>query len=110
MKCACGAKLKEIKTEMDFFDGSVIVKDVDAHYCPNCKEEIFTSEQGDKIQEKLGQVVPIEPFRLRKKIIQVGNSLAVPISKEVAEFMQLHKGQEAELMVKNRHRLILNVS
>ncbi|MBS3060809.1 MAG: hypothetical protein J4432_04870 [DPANN group archaeon] len=102
--------MKKIKTELDLYDGTVIVKDIDAYYCINCKEEVFTSVQGEIVQKKLGQVVPVEAFKLRKKLIKVGNSLAMPISKEVAEFMQLHKGQEAELMVKSRHRLILNVA
>ena len=47
MKCVCGAKLEEIRTEMDFFDGRVIVRDVKAHYCPKCKE-YTTTDKCDK--------------------------------------------------------------
>jgi YgiT-type zinc finger domain-containing protein len=51
MNCVCGARLEKISTEMSFFDGKVIVKDIEAHYCPNCKEEVFDSKQGDEIFE-----------------------------------------------------------
>ena len=37
MKCVCGTTLKPIKTEMDLYDGSISVKNVDAYYCPHCK-------------------------------------------------------------------------
>ena len=52
MNCVCGARLEKISSEMDFFDGKVIVKDIEAHYCPNCKEEVFDSKQGDDVFEK----------------------------------------------------------
>ena len=109
MKCVCGTTLKPIKTEMDLYDGSISVKNVDAYYCPHCKEEIFTAEQGENIREKLQKINPIQAFSTRKKIIKVGNTLAIPVSKEMAEFMHLKKGQEAEISVKDKNRLILSL-
>ncbi len=44
MKCVCGNELQEIMTEMDFFDGKLIMRDVKAFYCSKCKEELFDSK------------------------------------------------------------------
>ena len=109
MKCVCGTEAKKIKTELELFDGTLLVRDVDAYYCPSCKEELFTSEQGGKIQEKLKGIVPIESFRVRKRVAKVGNSYMIPISKDVAEFMHLKKDTEVRLVVKDRRRLIIDV-
>ncbi|MBI4214803.1 YgiT-type zinc finger protein [archaeon] len=85
MKCTCGTEIREIKTDMDFFDGTVIVRGVDAYYCPKCKEELFTSTGASSLADKVKQAVPLESFSLKK-------------------------GQEAELVVKSRHRLVLNTA
>lgn len=52
MKCVCGNEAKKIKTELELFDGSLMVRDVEAYYCPSCKEELFTSEQLKQIQQR----------------------------------------------------------
>ncbi|MDO8634167.1 MAG: YgiT-type zinc finger protein [archaeon] len=51
MNCVCGAKLEEIKTQMDFFDGKIIARDVNAFYCPECKEELFDAKEWGKLFE-----------------------------------------------------------
>ena len=56
MRCVCGAETKKIKTELELFDGSLLVRDVEAYYCISCKEELFTSEQGGKVQKKLNDI------------------------------------------------------
>ncbi len=110
MKCVCGAKAEKIKTELELFDGSIVLKDVDAYYCPKCKEEILTTDQLSLAREKFGEILPnFEAFCLKKKVTQIGNSLSIPISREVAEFVHLRKGEEVKIMVKNRHRLIVDV-
>lgn len=43
-KCVCGATLRKIKTEMELFGGDVMVKNVDAFWCPNCKEGICLAD------------------------------------------------------------------
>lgn len=109
-RCVCGAKVEKIKTDMELFDGDIVLKDVDAYYCPKCKEEILTTDQLSSAREKLTGVLPnFEAFSLRKKITQLGNSLSIPISKELADFMHLRKGEEVRIVVKNRNRLIVDV-
>lgn len=108
--CVCGTRVEKIKTNMELFDGGIILRDVDAYYCPKCKEEILTTNQLSSAREKLKEILPnFEAFSLRKKITQLGNSLSIPISKELAEFMHLRKGEEVRIVVKNRNRLIVDV-
>lgn len=68
-KCVCGATLKRIKTEMELFGGGdVPVKNVDAFWCPSCKEEVMDSAQILTAKEKLREIVPhFEAFSIRKK-------------------------------------------
>lgn len=108
MNCVCGAKLEEIKTELDFFDGKVLVRDVKAFYCPDCKEELFDAKEGDRLFEQVSKLDLGVPFESRKKIAKVGNSYAIPVSKEIAEYMQAKKGTEIVLKVKNQKRLIVD--
>jgi len=109
MNCVCGKKMKGIKTEMDFFDGSVMVRDVNGFYCSECKEELFDSKEGDKIFEKVSKLNVIRPFESRKKIAKVGNSFAIPVSKEIADYLQIKKGEDIQIKVQNRNRLIIDL-
>lgn len=109
MKCACGNKLQEIKTEMDFFDGNLIMRDVKAFYCSKCKEELFDSKEGDRIFEQISKLRPQFAFESRKKIAKVGNSFAIPVSKEIADYMQIKKGEDILVKVKNPKRLVVEI-
>ena len=41
-ECVCGSKLEEIKTNIALSEGEL---EVDAYYCPKCKEEVLTTPQ-----------------------------------------------------------------
>jgi len=58
MRCVCGAKAEKIKTELELFDGSVVLKEVDAYYCPDCEEEILTTEQLSSARDRLKDILP----------------------------------------------------
>ena len=111
MECACGAKMRNVKTQLSLFDGEIVLNNVDAVYCPDCNEEIMTTEQAAEAQRRLKEALPnFEAFQISKKITRVGNSLTVPLSKELADYMNLKKGQEVRITLKNRHRLVLDVA
>ena len=46
--CVCGTKAEKIKTLLELFDGDVMIKDVDALYCPKCDMEL-SAEAGDSL-------------------------------------------------------------
>ena len=58
MKCVCGNKLQEIETEMDFFDGNLIMRNIKAFYCSKCKEELFDSKEGDRMFDLVSKLSP----------------------------------------------------
>lgn len=108
--CACGAQAREITTDLELFDGDVVIRNVKALYCPECKEEVFTSEQAAEAGEKYRRLLPgFEAFSVQKRVSQLGNSLSVPLPKELADFMHISKGSEMRISVKNRHRLVVDV-
>ncbi len=109
MNCVCGNKLREIRTEMDFFDGKLIMRDVKAFYCSNCKEELFDSKEGDRLFEQASKTGAQYSFESRKKIAKVGNSFAIPVSKEIASYMQIKKGEEILIKVKTPKRLVVEL-
>lgn len=110
-ECVCGAKARKIKTRLELYDGNVIINEVDALYCPECNEELMTTNQVMNAKEKLGEMFPgFQAFNLRKKITKVGNSLTIPLAKELVEYMNLKKGGEVRITLKNKKRLIVDVA
>lgn len=108
--CVCGAKARKIKTRLELYDGDVVIKDVDALYCPECDMELMTSEQVVDAQGRLREIIPgFEAFTVRKKIAQLGNSLTIPLAKEIADYVNAEKGGDVKITVKNKHRLIVDI-
>jgi len=108
-KCVCGAKLEKIKTKMELFDGNITINNVEGFYCPECKEEVFTTAQAKETQERYKEIMPdFEAFSVKKRLARVGNALAIPLPKEVVTFMGLKKGADIKIMLKNRNRLIID--
>ncbi len=111
MKCACGTKTRKIKTQLELYDGDIVLNEVDAYYCDKCNEEYLTTEQAGKTQDRFKEALPgFEAFSIRKKITKVGNSLSIPLAKELTEYMDLAKGKEVKITLKNKHRLIIDVA
>jgi YgiT-type zinc finger domain-containing protein len=110
-RCACGAKARRIKTQLELYDGEVVINNVDAIYCPECNEELLTTEQVRDARERVKGILPgFESFTVRKKITKVGNSLTIPLAKEIADYMSLKKGEEVRITLKNKHRLIVDTA
>ena len=110
-KCVCGAKARKVKARLELFDGDVVLNDVDALYCPDCEEEVLTTGQAADARQRFKESLPgFTAFSIRKKITKVGNSLTIPLAKELADFMNLHKGEEVKITLKNKSRLIIDVA
>jgi YgiT-type zinc finger domain-containing protein len=111
MECICGSKMRKAKTKLELFGGDIIINDVEAYYCPKCGEELLTTDQVTAAQNKLHQGFPgFDTYSIRKKVTKVGNSLTVPLSKELADYMGVKKGDDVRITLKNKHRLIVDVA
>lgn len=84
--CRCGGKIREQKIEIE----GIITK---ALKCQKCGEVSFTKEQVKKLTLLRDQRKKIKS---RRKIIQVGNSLAITLPKGI-EFLDFRKGTYVSL-------------
>jgi len=94
MKCHNdGSEMK--KTEVDYEQFGVIVRNVDVYKCPKCGEEVFTSDQVDHIQKRMEELLP-RP-RIARKITRVAKNPAVYLPKELLAASGLKIGDKVTL-------------
>ena len=93
MKCAmCGkGNLKE--KMVDYKEFGVSLGKYKADVCAKCGEVFFDSETARKIQAK-SRELGLFGLTKKTKVAKVGNSLAIRIPKEIAEYLHLKEGTE----------------
>ncbi len=107
MKCVmCGGKT--VQKNVDYREFDVLLGNFKAEVCQKCGESYFDEKTAEKIQHKSKE---LGLFGLAKKtrVAEVGNSFAIRIPKEIAEFLDLEKGQEVTLMPKDKHDIHIQV-
>jgi hypothetical protein len=102
----CGGTLKEKMAEHEEF--GVSLGKFKGMECVKCGEIFFDSDTADKIQQK-SKEMGLFGLAKKTKVAQVGNSLAVRIPKEIAEFVNLKKEGEIKIVPKNRKELALTI-
>lgn len=103
MKCImCNGKLEEKIVEHKEF--GVSLGRFKAKVCNKCGEIFFNSKTAVNIQAKSKQ---LGLFGLTKKtrVAEVGNSLAIRIPRDVANFMKMKKEDEIKIVPKGRNEL-----
>ena len=80
----------------------------DADVCQKCGEAFFTEESAVKIEKKAKEL-GIWGLGARTKVGYSGNSLIIRVSKEIADFMKLEKGEEVFVYPQNKEKLIVEV-
>ena len=108
MKCVmCNkAALKEKMVEYKEF--GVSFGRYKGSVCTNCGETFFDSQTARKIQNK-SKELGLFGLAKKTKVAKVGNSLAIRIPKEIADFVKLKKEEEVKIMPKSPHELIIEV-
>ena len=76
--------------------------------CNKCGEIFFDSETARKIQSK-SKELGLFGLTRKSKVAKVGNSLAIRIPKEIADFLKLRKEDEVKITPKNQNELIINL-
>lgn len=94
MQCPICEKgvLKKGKIKETMF--GVYLGEFPAEMCSNCKES-FTDEKTTRAIEEAAKKKGIWGLGKKTKITKTGNSLAVRIPKEIANFLKLKDGSEA---------------
>ncbi len=76
--------------------------------CTNCGEIFFDSETAKKIQAK-SKELGLFGLAKKTKVAKVGNSLAIRIPKEIADFLNLKKEEEVRIVPKNQNELVIGI-
>lgn len=107
MRCVmCGnGTLKEKIVEYKEF--GISLGKYKADVCAKCGEAFFDSETAKKIQAK-SKELGLFGLAKKTKVAKVGNSLAIRIPKEIADFIKLKKEEEVKITPKSQRELIIN--
>ncbi|HLC57581.1 MAG TPA: AbrB/MazE/SpoVT family DNA-binding domain-containing protein [Candidatus Nanoarchaeia archaeon] len=79
-----------------------------ADVCRKCNEIYFDEGAAGKIQEK-SKALGLFGLAKKAKVAEIGNSLAIRIPKEIAEFLALRKGGEVMIIPKSKKGLLVEI-
>ncbi|HLC61574.1 MAG TPA: YgiT-type zinc finger protein [Candidatus Nanoarchaeia archaeon] len=107
MKCViCGGQT--IKKTVEHKEFGVSLGNFKADVCTKCGEIFFDEKTAEEIQQKSKQM-GLFGLAKKAKIAEVGNSIAIRIPKEIAEFLNLKKGKVVTIFPKSKNELHINV-
>ncbi len=89
---------------MDYEYQGMILRNVKALRCPDCKEELFTLEQYEAIRNRLRNV--IQPLKLKRKISTAGKKPIVYLPDDVVKAINAKVGDEIDIYVEGKKIII----
>jgi len=107
MKCfECSGNYK--KTDFDYHMCGINLCKVKALVCDKCGDTVFNDSAAAMIEET-AKKKGLWGLDTRTKIGQVGNSLDVKISKRLAEFLGIKKGDAVSVYPESKKRLVVEL-
>ena len=107
MKCIiCNGET--IKKNVEYKESGVLLGNFSANICQKCGETYFDEKIAEKIQRKSKQM-GLFGLAKKAKIAEIGNSIAIRIPKEIAEFLKLKKGKEVVIFPESKNDLHINI-
>ena len=108
LKCPVCAKgsLKSEKIKEEMF--GVYLGEFPAQICSKCNES-FTDEMTTKLIEEAAKAKGIWGLGKKTKITKTGNSLAIRIPKNIADFLNLKEGKDAYIHP-DKNKLVIESS
>lgn len=103
MECPiCKGKL--VRKRHPYFFGDMKMGMYEADVCGKCGEAFYTEESSDKIDKKAKEM---GLWGLGKEVVvgMSGNALIVRISKDIAEFTDLKKGEHVFVHPEGRNKI-----
>jgi YgiT-type zinc finger domain-containing protein len=98
----CNKKCEEVTIDYEYHD--IVLRNVKALRCPDCKEELFTLEQYDAIHNRLRNV--IQPLRLKRKISTAGKKPIVYLPDDIVKAINAKIGDEIDIYVEGKKIII----
>ena len=102
----CGGRIE--KKPVDYILLGKNLGKFEAEVCTKCGEQVFDEGVSDKI-EKRSKELSLFGLHAKVKINQVGNSIAVTITKPISKFLNLKKGKSVLIYPEDKHRLIVEI-
>lgn len=102
----CDGTLRKGRTEYSYHD--IYFGEYDADICNKCGEAFFTEEASDEIEKKAKEL-GLWGLEARSKVSYSGNSLMVRIPREIAEFLDLEKGDDIRIHPEGKKRLVVEL-
>ena len=102
----CNKECEEVTIDYEY--QGVLIRNVKALRCPNCKEEVFTLEQYDTIRERLRNI--IQPLKLKRKISTAGKKPIIYLPEDVVKAIDAKIGDEIAIYTegkKNNYRKVI---
>lgn len=107
MKCTdCGGEVKEGR--IHYLDLGVDLGEFPAGVCARCGERYFSFEVAKKIQQKQKEK-GTWGLSSTTKVGESGNALIIRLTKRLADFMKLKKGQSVEIEPQGSGSFIVKV-
>ena len=104
----CNEEAKKVNLKEYEQEKGIILKNVEAYACPDCKEFIFTPEQMETI-EKRTLALKVHMFKFQRKLTISGRSLVVNVPEDMVRHMKLKKGQKIDLRPIDDKRFLVEV-
>lgn len=108
MKCPICNSGNLVRKKVKHAQMGIELGSYEADVCETCSEVFFTEESAIKIEEK-AKKLGIWGLGARTKVGYSGNSLIIRVSKEIADFMELERGEEVFVYPKDKEKLIVEV-
>lgn len=107
MRCIlCKGNAK--KKPVEYKEFGILLGKFNAYVCEKCGEIYFDEETADKIQQK-SKELGLFGLAKKAKVAEIGNSIAIRIPKEIAEFLNLKKGKEVMIIPENKNEMHIEV-
>jgi len=98
----CKKECEEVTVDYEY--EGIVLRNVKALRCPDCKEELFTLEQYDSIRDRLRSV--LQPLKLRRKISTAGKKPIVYLPEDVVKAIKAKVGDEIDISVEGKKIII----
>jgi hypothetical protein len=94
----CNKKCEEVTIDYEYH--GIVLRNVKALRCPDCKEELFTLKQYEAIHNRLRNV--IQPLRLKRKISTAGKKPIVYLPDDAVKAINAKIGDAIDIYVEGK--------
>jgi hypothetical protein len=108
IKCEeCGGNIIKKIVNYDYLGEGV--GRYEAEVCSKCGEIVFDEDVSNKIEKRVKEM-GLYGLGASTKVGIAGSSLVIRITKKLADFLKLEKGEEVHIYPENKRKIVIEVS